>query len=179
MRKPTVSLRVLGQVARQVARLHAAVDAMAAPVARGHEARLHCRKGCSGCCVDDLTVFEVEADAIVQAHGALLAEATPHAVGRCAFLDAEGACRVYASRPYVCRTQGLPLRWIEEDEAGAHELRDICALNVEGRPLEELGADECWTIGPAEGRLAAMQADVQRGEGELRRVSLRSLFARS
>ena len=37
----------------------------------------------------------------------------PHPPGACAMLDADGACRVYAARPYVCRTQGLPLRWAE------------------------------------------------------------------
>jgi len=173
VRKPSVPLPILDQVTR----LHAAVDAMAVPVTRANEARLHCRKGCAGCCVDDITVFAVEADAIVRSHEALLEEATPHAVGRCAFLDEEGACRIYASRPYVCRTQGLPLRWIEEDEQGPQELRDICALNVEGPPLEELSADTCWTIGPAEAHLARMQREVDGGAPQ--RVSLRSLFARS
>ena len=93
----------------------------------------------------------------------------------CAFLDNEGACRIYEDRPYVCRTQGLPLRWIDEiSDFEFVELRDICPLNDEGTPIEELDESECWTIGPIEERLAKLQ--LMFGEGVMTRISLRSLF---
>ncbi|MGZ3419762.1 MAG: YkgJ family cysteine cluster protein [Polyangiales bacterium] len=149
-------------------RLHRAVDAMTAPIARAHGGKLACRRGCSGCCVDDITVFAVEAEAIVRAHGALLENEEPHPAGACAFLDAEGGCRIYAERPYVCRTQGLPLRWIEDD----HEARDVCALNLVGERIEDLPPSACWTIGPVENKLIELQRDG-------RRVTLRSLFRKS
>lgn len=155
-----------------VDKLHLAIDEAVRPIEEKNRARLRCGRGCSGCCVDDLTVFEVEAEAIVRRHPEVLTE-EPHGVGACAFLDREGACRIYASRPYVCRTQGLPLRWLEDDGT---ERRDICALNEEGPPIEELSADACWPIGPVETRLAALQAKVD--GGALRRVPLRGLFAR-
>jgi hypothetical protein len=103
----------------------------------------------------------------------MLEEGIPHAPGACAFLDAEGCCRVYDERPYVCRTQGLPLRWIEEDNGGSPvEARDICPLNDErGPPLEELAADAMWSIGPFEARLRERSPDGAR-------VSLRELFTR-
>ena len=129
------------------------------------------------CCVDDLTVFEVEAANIRQAHQDLLETATPHATGACAFLDHEGACRIYENRPYVCRTQGLPLRWLDEDASGEFiEFRDICPLNDEGdvEPIEDLPADECWSIGPVEERLAKLQLEF--GNEKLTRVPLRGLF---
>ena len=171
--------------------LHDEVNARAAALARRHVGRLRCGRGCSACCQDGLTVFEVEAERIRRAHPELLADGTPHPAGACAFLDAEGACRVYADRPYVCRTQGLPLRWLEEDAAGqVAERRDICPLNEAAPPLTASGArseakpsevplellpdDACWTLGETEGRLAALQA-AQDG-GALRRVALRSLF---
>lgn len=157
-----------------VDRLHDAIDEAASAIAAQHGRRLRCGRGCSGCCVDDLTVFEVEAAAIVRRHPDVLAR-PPHPTGACAFLDSDGACRVYASRPYVCRTQGLPLRWMEDDGC---ERRDICALNEEGEPpVEALPAAACWPIGPAETQLARLQATVD--GGALRRVSLRSLFADS
>jgi hypothetical protein len=112
--------------------LHRAIDENARALVEHHRDRMQCRRGCHGCCSDGLTVFEVEAAAIVRKHGALLAEQAPHPEGRCAFLDAEGGCRIYEERPYVCRTQGLPIRWIEEDR----ELRDICTLNVVGQGVE-------------------------------------------
>src|SRR5262245_46152814 len=96
---------------RELRALHDEVDARAAALAQRHAGRLRCGRGCSACCVDELTVFEVEAERIRRAHTDLLVSGEPHAAGACAFLDAHGACRIYADRPYVCRTQGLPLRW--------------------------------------------------------------------
>jgi hypothetical protein len=166
-------------------RLHAVVDELAAPLVEAHGARLRCRAGCAGCCADELTVFPIEAAVIARRHAELLATGTPHEAGACAFLDAEGRCRVYDARPYVCRTQGLPLRWLDLDEAGAPvETRDVCPLNVEGGPpVERLAPELCWTLGPIEQRLAQRQRDVDARRGgddqvaEPRRVALRSLFA--
>ncbi len=154
-----------------LASIHADVDAVAGRLYLVHAARTACRKGCSSCCVDGLTVFEVEAEPIRRRHAALLREGTPHAAGACAFLDEEGACRIYAERPYVCRTQGLPLRWLEEREGEPVELRDICPLNDSGEPLVDLAAEDCWTLGPVEERLARLELPSRP------RTALRSLFA--
>jgi uncharacterized protein len=159
-----------------VVRFHGVVDELAAPIARAHRDALSCHAGCSGCCEDDLTVFELEAAVIAARHGELLREGAPHGPGACAFLDARGRCRVYEDRPYVCRTQGLPLRWLEHDADGEPvEARDVCPLNLAGVPLEELPETSLWTLGPIEQRLAAQQAALDGGEG--RRIALRSLFA--
>lgn len=154
--------------------LHEDIDRRASEIAGRNPGRLQCRRGCSGCCVDGLTVFEVEAARIVAAHGHWLGEASPHPSGACAFLDAEGACRIYADRPYVCRTQGLPLRWFDSDGDAVVEVRDICELNVAGPALEDLPESACWEIGPTESTLAGLQHESDGGAG--RRVSLRSLF---
>lgn len=141
-----------------------------------HAARLNCRRGCSACCVDEITVFETEADNIRREYSDLLENDLPHRAGKCAFLDEAGACRIYAARPYVCRTQGLPLRWLEETEDEVYELRDICPINEAGEAVEELNAEDCWTIGEAEAKLAEMQ--FRRDGGEMRRVRLRDLFVK-
>jgi hypothetical protein len=154
---------------------HGDVDRDAASLAQTHSERLQCRRGCSACCVDDLTVWEIEAERIKRHHSALLESASPHPRGACAFLDASGACRIYDVRPYVCRTQGLPLRWFDEHEGETVELRDICPLNeIADSPLESLESDDCWLIGPYEGRLAEMQAT--RPTVAASRIALRSLF---
>ncbi len=145
------------QVSDAVDPLHAEVDRQARRLHVLHSARLQCRRGCSSCCVDELTVFEVEAEPIRRHHAELLATELPHAVGACAFLDEEGACRIYAQRPYVCRTQGLPLRWLDEQDGHPVELRDICPFNEAGEPIEELPAEDCWTLGPFEERLAGLR----------------------
>lgn len=157
-------------------RFHAVVDEAAGPALRANASRLACRAGCADCCTDGLTVFSLEAEVIRRHHADLLEHGRPHEPGACAFLDGEGNCRIYEHRPYVCRTQGLPLRWLEEDEETGDiiESRDICPKNTDGTPLEELAIDACWTLGPFEQRLADRQhaGDGDRGE----RVSLRALF---
>lgn len=160
-----------------VDRLHAVVDEVTAPLVARHAERLACRAGCSSCCTDGLTVFAIEAALIAERHPDLLAEGEPHAEGACAFLDADGSCRVYDVRPYVCRTQGLPLRWLEEEDGEAFEARDVCPKNLVGVALEELPADALWTLGPIEQRLADRQAALDGGRGE--RVALRDMFART
>ena len=140
-----------------------------------HVARLRCRCGCCDCCEDGITVFEVEAWNIRRHYADLLTGGPPHPEGACAFLDGEGACRIYPNRPYVCRTHGLPLRWIGEPPDGSPvELRDICPLNEQGPPVEDLPAEACWHIGPFEEALAGLQSAVD--GGRLRRVALRELF---
>lgn len=129
-----------------VAQLHTLVDTLTAPVAATHQARIQCTRGCAGCCADGLTVFEVEADHIRRSAPAVLHGQQPHPPGACAMLDADGACRIYAARPYVCRTQGLPLRWAEADPdnaAQAIELRDICPLNADGPPSTACPTTSC------------------------------------
>ena len=183
----TVDAHGSARAPHELQQLYARVDAEASRLWALHGERLVCRRGCSMCCVDDITVFAVEAEHIRGHHAQLLGEGTPHEVGMCAFLDAEGACRIYAQRPYVCRSQGARLRWTDRDEEGnIIELRDICPLNEAGEPIEELPADACWSIGWAEGALAQLQSSIE-GRHELafdddeddiaaERVALRDLF---
>ncbi len=157
-------LKIHGQVDVEAARLHAV-----------HRDRLNCGRGCSGCCVDDLSVFEVEARRIQKHCRDVLETQRPHPRGACAFLDDRGACRIYAHRPYVCRTQGLPLRWLENGEKNELvEYRDICPLNQEGPDITGLAEHDCWTLGETEANLAQCQRRL--APGPPKRVKLRDLF---
>ncbi|MCF7973182.1 MAG: YkgJ family cysteine cluster protein [Phycisphaerae bacterium] len=166
------------QLTELLARFYREVDQRAQTLIDMNGDRLHCQKGCYSCCVDDITVFQVEADHILKAHGELLETDTPHDTGACAFLDGEGACRIYENRPYVCRSQGLPLRWLDETPDGREvEMRDICPLNDIEQDLEILPSDQFWMIGPFEEVLANIQTYV--GQGDLTRVKLRDLWDRT
>jgi hypothetical protein len=163
---------------------HRETDSRARELAGRLGDRLQCRRGCASCCLDGLTVLPLEAERIRTNHADLLRDGVPHPAGGCAFLDAEGSCRVYSDRPYVCRTQGLPLRWFEAASEGDDaqpsvvEHRDICPLNDSGPPLAELSDEDCWLLGPAEAELAKL-AEAAACDGEsapLERVALRSLF---
>lgn len=66
---------------------------------------------------------------------------------RCAFLGREGECTVYAARPVICRTHGLPLayRLYEYDETGAQvpgnsHIDAWCDLNFAHLSREHAGA---------------------------------------
>jgi Fe-S-cluster containining protein len=156
--------------------LHREIDGEVNRLSKIHADRLQCRRGCSACCLDDLTVTRVEAERIRSAHPDLLRNAEPHPVGGCAFLGEQGACRVYEDRPHVCRSQGLPLRVLFENKAGEiEERRDICPLNLDGGPpLEVLDEDDCWLIGPFELRIG--QLEDRSGAADRNRIALRDLF---
>jgi uncharacterized protein len=102
------------------------VDSFVSAVGAKRQADLACRAGCSGCCQVWLTLSPVEAGQVRAAIEALPAperaalgergrrERAREAAGesaRCAMLDATDRCSIYAHRPLVCRTQGLPLQY--------------------------------------------------------------------
>lgn len=166
--------------------LHALADERAAELHAEHGPRLRCARGCYGCCSDDLTVTALEAAYLLAQHPALFAEGEPAAHGGCALLDGAGLCRAYDARPYVCRTQGLPLRWLEElgadngaddDDADGEivERRDVCPLSEPGPALESLDEDAFHLLGPLEERLVVAS---EHAFGDAPRVALRSLFTR-
>jgi hypothetical protein len=84
------------------------VDATVASMSETLAPHLNCRRGCSSCCVDGLTVLPVEAARIAEHLEKTQQHITPHQTA-CAFLDAAGACQIYGVRPVLCRTHGLPL----------------------------------------------------------------------
>ncbi|MFP6653982.1 MAG: YkgJ family cysteine cluster protein [Myxococcota bacterium] len=159
--------------------LHREIDRDVSRLSKIHASRLQCRRGCSSCCLDDLSVTPIEAEKIRRAHGPLLRNAEPNPRGACAFLDPEGACRIYEDRPTICRSQGLPLRILFENEsAEIEEGRDICSLNLPGGPpLEELDEEECWLVGPEELRVLQLSEQAFGDDEEQnQRIALRDLF---
>jgi uncharacterized protein len=164
----------LNSILISLSRLYDKIDKQSHVLSTIHAGRLRCRPGCADCCVDDITVNEAEAFNIRHALTGLLKKEPPHPPGACAFLSDNKTCRIYTQRPYVCRTQGLPLHWIEELDGRTFAMRDICPLNDDDVPIEQLPEKECWRIGPYEEELAKLQNIV--GKGEMRRVKLRDLF---
>jgi Fe-S-cluster containining protein len=108
------------------------VEGFVAAVAARRASELACKRGCDGCCHTWLTVSAVEADQVRAALTALPEEQRirlrvrgerelareQHTAAhddpdppRCALLEDDGSCAVYAARPLVCRTQGHALRY--------------------------------------------------------------------
>ncbi|MBL0224874.1 MAG: YkgJ family cysteine cluster protein [Geobacteraceae bacterium] len=111
----------------------ARVDALCRGIQDVLSGQITCSEGCSSCCTA-ITLFPVEAAAL---HAAL--EALPeaqqaairrhvagHADGeRCPLLD-DHRCLLYAARPIICRTHGLPILYTD----GNQRKVDCCPLNL-------------------------------------------------
>ena len=116
------------------------VDELSAELSKRYHQHLACHAGCSGCCHHHLSVFPVEAAALKEAIDKLPPEQRSKIEAQaretnereqrgesvsCPLL-VEDRCSVYTSRPFICRTQGLPL--LIEAEDGELEV-DFCPLN--------------------------------------------------
>lgn len=134
--------------------LAAKVDAFFGRVRGRYPDALHCEMGCSACCNQHLSVIVTEFRRIAQAVLALPAEGRAalsvrldagRADPRCPLLDDAGACRVYAARPMICRSHGLPIvvpAALAAADAAPAPGRDVCPLNfTAGPPVEDIDAD--------------------------------------
>jgi len=91
------------------------IDAFFTRVEARHGADMQCQTGCSDCCHVRLSITQIEADAVraevarwpAERRAALADDPAPD---RCAALDAQGRCKIYAARPVVCRSHGVPIR---------------------------------------------------------------------
>jgi hypothetical protein len=126
--------------------LCAKVDHFFARVTERHGTEMHCGAGCDGCCRTRLSVTAVEAEEIRDAVARLSPEARLRAAARaaldspdrCAALEPDGRCAVYAARPLVCRSHGLPIRMVN---ARGLPVVDACVLNFTQRGPAEADAD--------------------------------------
>ncbi len=84
---------------------------VAEDLSRVREPFVACKRGCSSCCHMNVSVTQSEADRLASAVGrsaAILTVSPRHDPEEftgvpCPFLDAQGACSVYADRPLACR----------------------------------------------------------------------------
>ncbi|MBK5276241.1 MAG: YkgJ family cysteine cluster protein [Desulfuromonadales bacterium] len=115
------------------------VDALCRGIQDALSGRITCSEGCSSCCTA-ITLFPVEAAALNAALEAL-PEDQQEAIRRHVAEQAEGErcpllehhrCLLYAARPIICRTHGLPIIYNEGNERKT----DCCPLNtIEGESV--------------------------------------------
>jgi Fe-S-cluster containining protein len=86
---------------------------------------MSCSKGCSSCCINDLTVCSIEAHYMKTAITNKNFNMPNTDETNCIFLI-DNECSIYNHRPVVCRTQGLPLLY--EGHEGEKEL-SVCEKN--------------------------------------------------
>jgi Fe-S-cluster containining protein len=105
--------------------------------------QITCSAGCSSCCTA-ITLFPVEAaalnaalEALPEAHRtAIRLHVAAQAGGeRCPLLE-DHRCLLYAARPIICRTHGLPIMYTEGNQRKA----DCCPLNLNDEALPVSGS---------------------------------------
>jgi len=110
------------------------VDQLCKSAQEALHVHLSCAEGCSSCC-KSISLFSVEAAAICAAVAAL-PEAKAESVRNKAKMAVEGdvcplllenLCLVYAFRPIICRTHGLPIMFTDQGERRV----DYCPKNLQ------------------------------------------------
>jgi len=115
--------------------LVARIDALCRGIEAALGDQITCSDGCSSCCIA-ITLFPVEAAALREALDAL-PELEQESIRRhaasntseesCPLLSRHH-CLLYASRPIICRTHGLPIIYTEDRQLKS----DCCPKNMTG-----------------------------------------------
>ncbi|HJX30576.1 MAG TPA: YkgJ family cysteine cluster protein [Thermodesulfobacteriota bacterium] len=131
------------EIFRNYQKLLNKVDEFSSRIIKRYRKHISCGYGCSDCCQQNLNLFPLEYSFLQKGFSRLpepmqkivrnraaqgLGDYTP-----CVLLN-HGACVLYARRPIICRTHGLPL-FIKE---GDKERRDCCPKNFTSYGLELL-----------------------------------------
>lgn len=111
------------------------VDALSEKLEKMHRPHLACKMGCDLCCMD-YSIFPIEFYSIAHRLEQQKVKIKLPSVTRqdnCVFLK-DHVCAIYAERPIICRTHGLPLLYVNEEEEW--EL-SACELNFTEFDMED------------------------------------------
>ncbi len=106
------------------------VDGVVVDLAELHGDQLRCQPGCCQCCTIT-SVLAIEAAIIRQTAVGLAADVIDTISHQqqddtCPFL-VDSLCVIYASRPLICRTHGLPIAYIDYEQEAIEV--SVCPLN--------------------------------------------------
>ena len=77
----------------------------------------------------------------------------------CPALDEQGRCRVYESRPLICRSYGVPLRHRREVNVVNPPVIDVCDLNFVETALNVLPTEDVMDQTSIDTRISEIDAD--------------------
>jgi Fe-S-cluster containining protein len=119
-------------------------DRSSVELEQSHAGKIVCRRGCCQCCTN-LTVFPVEFFSIVEEmKQAGITKLAFDVAEACGYLDDKGECVIYLYRPIICRTQGLPLAFYDEQQEGYSVT--FCPKNFADTDPEELDFNANTTL---------------------------------
>lgn len=119
------------------------IDKRSEQLEKQHKKHIKCKAGCDLCCMD-YSIFPVEFYSIVDAlqetekQPKTSVDTDP---SKCIFLN-NHQCEIYTERPIICRTHGLPLLFMNEDNDW--EL-SACELNFTGFDLEDFSEENTFS----------------------------------
>jgi Fe-S-cluster containining protein len=112
--------------------LRTEIDSLCLKLEKVHKEHIACSAGCHQCCMD-FSIFPVEFFSIIkEISESKINIKTDIPEDDCVFLI-NGLCSIYASRPVICRTHGLPMLQMGEDEWQL----SYCELNFTDGSLPE------------------------------------------
>lgn len=110
-----------------------------------HCAHLKCQRGCHDCCTN-LSVFPVEFYAILEElRAAGVTQISFDESAACGFLK-DGLCTIYAARPMICRTHGLPIAFVNMDAEEPEMSVSFCPKNFSEAEDVEFGEESTLNI---------------------------------
>ena len=119
-----------------------AIDKQVSALEKKHNKHMVCRKGCDLCCMD-YSIFPVEFYSVLKdlkSRNFIPEKNNQESENGCVFL-VNHACTIYAERPVICRTHGLPLLFANDD--GDFEL-SACELNFTNFDFEDFNMDNTF-----------------------------------
>ncbi|WP_299580588.1 YkgJ family cysteine cluster protein [uncultured Sunxiuqinia sp.] len=114
------------------------VDQLSEQLSSLHKSHMACKKGCDLCCMD-YDVFPIEFEAMKEALQNKQVDVQKSVDGSCIFLK-DHTCQIYEHRPIICRTHGLPLLFMNDDQ---WEL-SACELNFTEFDDEEFNTENTF-----------------------------------
>ena len=140
------------------------LDAFSARIQVHYGDQMRCRRGCAGCC-QHLSLSSVEGAFIRQALHALpqreqeeLLHHAAHSGKDVCPLLREDICLLYAARPVICRTHGLPLLYQTEDGPQV----SCCPHNLAAFSSKSLPGTDVLNMEVVNATLAAIDAVFER-----------------
>ncbi len=132
------------------------VDAFFRRVAGRYAQEMKCAPGCDDCCRRSLTLYPFEVERMLEAARGLTEAELEGVIHRARQVDPEaacpllkeGLCLIYAARPIICRTHGIPMLVPGEDSLS------MCVYNLKG--LEHLDGDCVLDLKPVNQILATV-----------------------
>ncbi|MGE0021539.1 MAG: YkgJ family cysteine cluster protein [Draconibacterium sp.] len=118
------------------------IDKHVSALEKKHNKHMVCRKGCDLCCMD-YSIFPVEFYSVLKElknRNFVPEKSEAETENGCVFL-VNHACTIYAERPVICRTHGLPLIFANDD--GEFEL-SVCELNFTNFDFEDFDMDNTF-----------------------------------